>query len=170
MPIRFRCAYCNQLMGISRRKSGTVVSCPTCAGQVVVPNAPADEKEGEGDPVRPLVFEHDNFDELLNQNESKPVALPKQKSGRAPAPVAAPSVHVDEATESGFGVPKGRSGQVSSRAKKQRTITLDRKLKVQLSIAAAVALALAFGLGVCAGRWFAPAAEAGTASMIKQGD
>jgi hypothetical protein len=37
MPIRFRCAYCNQLMGIARRKSGTVVRCPKCAGEVIVP-------------------------------------------------------------------------------------------------------------------------------------
>jgi phage FluMu protein Com len=37
MPIRFRCAYCNQLMGIARRKAGTVVRCPKCAGQLVVP-------------------------------------------------------------------------------------------------------------------------------------
>ncbi|GIW82524.1 MAG: hypothetical protein KatS3mg105_4331 [Gemmatales bacterium] len=37
MPIRFRCAYCNQLMGIARRKAGTVVRCPNCSGQVVVP-------------------------------------------------------------------------------------------------------------------------------------
>ena len=26
MPIRFRCAYCNQLMAIARRKAGTVVA------------------------------------------------------------------------------------------------------------------------------------------------
>src|SRR5437588_259507 len=38
MPIRFRCAYCNQLMGNAHRKAGTVVRCPTCSGQVVVPN------------------------------------------------------------------------------------------------------------------------------------
>jgi hypothetical protein len=37
MPIRFRCAYCNQLMGIATRKSGTVVRCPRCAGEVIVP-------------------------------------------------------------------------------------------------------------------------------------
>ncbi len=37
MPIRFRCAYCNQLMGISHRKMGTIVRCPKCSGQVVVP-------------------------------------------------------------------------------------------------------------------------------------
>ena len=37
MPIRFRCAYCNQLMGIASRKAGTVVRCPKCAGEIIVP-------------------------------------------------------------------------------------------------------------------------------------
>ena len=37
MPIRFRCAYCNQLMGISHRKAGKVVRCPKCAGEIIVP-------------------------------------------------------------------------------------------------------------------------------------
>src|SRR5437588_12990913 len=45
MPIRFRCAYCNQLMGIARRKAGTVVRCPTCSGQVVVPTPPNGEED-----------------------------------------------------------------------------------------------------------------------------
>src|SRR2546430_16939690 len=68
MPIRFRCAYCNQLMGISRRKAGTVVRCPTCAGQVVVPDpdapAPADEKPGE-QAAAPNLFERSDFDDVL---------------------------------------------------------------------------------------------------------
>src|SRR5262249_42175047 len=38
MPIRFRCVYCNQLLGISRRKAGTIVRCTTCEGQLIVPN------------------------------------------------------------------------------------------------------------------------------------
>src|SRR5260370_28312287 len=37
MPIRFRCAYCQQLMGIARRKAGAIVRCPRCAGEVIVP-------------------------------------------------------------------------------------------------------------------------------------
>src|SRR5213075_497115 len=37
MPIRFRCVYCNQLLGISRRKAGTIVRCTTCEGQLIVP-------------------------------------------------------------------------------------------------------------------------------------
>src|ERR671936_272529 len=56
MPIRFRCAYCNQLLGIARRKAGQVVRCPTCAGQVVVPtpeeaNVEAANVEAGGPPA-----------------------------------------------------------------------------------------------------------------------
>src|SRR5438105_3940297 len=65
MPIRFRCAYCNQLMGIARRKAGTVVSCPTCRGQVVVPTP---EPQQQAEPAAPgngpaaNVFEQKDFD------------------------------------------------------------------------------------------------------------
>jgi hypothetical protein len=72
MPIRFRCAYCNQLMGIARRKAGTVVRCPKCAGQVVVPN-PAGGANGAGH-----VFEQSDFERFF------------QEEGRAGAPPAAP--------------------------------------------------------------------------------
>src|SRR5436190_21434974 len=65
MPIRFRCAYCNQLMGISHRKAGTVVRCPKCAGEIIVPVpegvAPAGDAAPQtaGDPVamNELTFE-----------------------------------------------------------------------------------------------------------------
>jgi hypothetical protein len=55
MPIRFRCAYCNQLMGIARRKAGTVVRCPTCSGQVVVPipESPVESEAEEQPPQAP---------------------------------------------------------------------------------------------------------------------
>jgi hypothetical protein len=38
MPIRFYCCFCHQLLGIATRKAGTVIECPTCKGQVWVPN------------------------------------------------------------------------------------------------------------------------------------
>jgi hypothetical protein len=37
MPIRFRCAYCNQLMAIGTRKAGSVVNCTKCHNALVVP-------------------------------------------------------------------------------------------------------------------------------------
>jgi hypothetical protein len=75
MPIRFRCAYCNQLMGIARRKAGTVVSCPTCSGQVVVPDPESVPPEpGEPSPPQPQpqpmgpeLFDRSDFGDELFQ-------------------------------------------------------------------------------------------------------
>jgi len=84
MPIRFRCVYCDKLLGIARRKAGTVVSCPHCAEKLIVPTPdPADavsepeqddvrgstEEKAMAGTVRPL-FEHSDFEALLQQ---KPV-------------------------------------------------------------------------------------------------
>lgn len=118
MPIRFRCQYCNQLLGIARRKAGTNVRCPTCQNDVGVPfeDQPDDSHEQslepefgpadaptyqapsaqsplnqsrEPSPVDPPgVFDRDDFDNLLNQNVS--IIAPAARSGvRAAAPAAA---------------------------------------------------------------------------------
>lgn len=85
MPIRFRCRYCHQLMGIARRKAGMPVHCPTCHAEVVVPQpteaAPPDPPPPQplGDAPAPL-FERDDFAAFL-QN---PLAA-------NPAPTAPPS-------------------------------------------------------------------------------
>jgi hypothetical protein len=41
MPIRFYCPFCDTLLGISRRKAGAVVLCPSCHGAVGVPSEEA---------------------------------------------------------------------------------------------------------------------------------
>jgi hypothetical protein len=82
MPIRFRCAYCNQLMAIARRKAGTVVRCPTCSGQVVVPATEPPQGNGPGAVPGPAgggVFERSDFEQVF-QNAPVPVPAP------APAP------------------------------------------------------------------------------------
>src|SRR6516164_8520516 len=85
MPIRFRCAYCKQLMGISRRKAGTVVSCPTCHGQVVVPSPGPEEPKNPGNGSEsPALFERSDFDEVFAPAPTEAAA----PSGPAPAPVA----------------------------------------------------------------------------------
>jgi DNA-directed RNA polymerase subunit RPC12/RpoP len=66
MPIRFRCAYCNQLMAIARRKAGSVVRCPTCAGQVVVPD-PRQPERGQ-EKAAAEVFERPDFEAPLKQS------------------------------------------------------------------------------------------------------
>ena len=37
MPIKFRCNYCRQFLGISRAQAGGVVDCPTCGRSIRVP-------------------------------------------------------------------------------------------------------------------------------------
>jgi hypothetical protein len=153
MPIRFRCAYCNQLLGISRRKAGSVIRCPTCTGQVVVPQAGADEVEDD-QPGRPLVFERDNFDQLLNANESDPVGLPRQEPARgAPQfPVATPSAEVDEQTEAGMRE-KPRHGQARPNP---ATKSILARPKVS-AVLVGLFILLAFGAGVWVGYSLKPA-------------
>jgi hypothetical protein len=112
MPIRFRCAYCNQLMGIARRKAGTVVSCPTCQGQVVVPTP----EPGMEPPLMPLppqeppatagnVFDQHDFDpELFNPNPMPAHAAPLPGPAfshplTAPVSVPQPMQHPDVISE-----------------------------------------------------------------------
>lgn len=87
MPIRFRCVYCNQLLGISRRKAGNVVRCTNCGGQIIVPDAePQPEAVAVGGggerratrkeslPDRAALLEHADIDSLF-----KPLAGEHQK-------------------------------------------------------------------------------------------
>lgn len=109
MPIRFRCGHCHQLLGIARRKAGTVVVCPSCQQAVVVPTTDeADALAGmtkgpvsrEGDrskkvsppasteaPPGGFVFERSDFDELF-----RPVIDPAgmKNSKRTKEPVTEP--------------------------------------------------------------------------------
>jgi hypothetical protein len=90
MPIRFRCAYCSQLMGIARRKAGTVVSCPTCHGQVVVPDPGpgVEETERAATDGPPPLFERSDFDEVFAPVPGGPVPAPaKGSTGANPIPV-----------------------------------------------------------------------------------
>lgn len=38
MPIKFRCPHCEQFLGISRNKAGSVTDCPTCGRTIRVPH------------------------------------------------------------------------------------------------------------------------------------
>jgi DNA-directed RNA polymerase subunit RPC12/RpoP len=87
MPIRFRCAYCNQLLGIARRKVGTVVRCPTCAGQVVVPDRDAEDLDKMDDPANPPLFERDDFDALFDMPAA--IGAARENAPRPKAPPAA---------------------------------------------------------------------------------
>lgn len=91
MPIRFRCAYCNQLMAISRRKEGTVVRCPKCAGEIIVPSLQgtpaAEEPEPPGDHASAIAEPGLDFAATIKspsepaprEEPSRSVALPQRR-------------------------------------------------------------------------------------------
>jgi hypothetical protein len=93
MPIRFRCVYCNQLMGIARRKAGTVVRCPNCTGQIIVPRGDTESEEpAESRPAktdRPAFFDAmDDIDEALAADSNRGNAKPDPESAAHPIPLA----------------------------------------------------------------------------------
>ena len=100
MPVRFRCVYCNQLLGISSRKAGTVVRCTNCEGQIIVPEpeavAAGSAKSANGKEHQPLpndLLERDDLDDLLRpfdfDGPTPAAAPPEGKQPPCPAPVAA---------------------------------------------------------------------------------
>lgn len=121
MPIRFRCVYCDQLLGIAHRKAGTVVKCPNCAGQLVVPNPNSDDDSGgsdaptaqadtagrrqntivEKEKTAPapasepgMLFERNDFDELLKPALEKKEPAVSVKSAKASRSATVAPVHV----------------------------------------------------------------------------
>ena len=139
MPIRFRCAYCNQLMGIARRKSGTVVRCPTCAGQVIVPTL-------EDKPHPPgAMFEGSEIDKMLEGAEGDQPSVIIPTVGGPPAPVAGagpvgpprPPVQVADVQVVGTHQAQG--------------IWLSSTKATVLTVLAVVGVAVAFGAGLVVG-------------------
>ena len=97
MPIRFRCVYCDKLLGIAKRKAGAVVNCPQCGQPLIVPT-PEPEPEPtaaasqpSGPPKGPAkLFEQDDFDVLLEGDATfrTPDPPPAPKRLKAPPPLA----------------------------------------------------------------------------------
>ena len=148
MPIRFRCSMCSGMLSIARRKAGTEVECPKCGYEVTVPeedvgpepkpatvasprstvpHGPA-QTQPTPRPVadRPL-FEHSDFDQLL---DAKVKAAASAVPDKARAEPQSPPPEVATA-EDGVHVSRG---------------TL-----VILGIVAIILIALAFGVGFLVG-------------------
>jgi hypothetical protein len=167
MPIRFRCAYCNQLLGIARRKAGTVVRCPTCAGQVVVPATDGGEDpKPSGD--QPL-FERSDFDELFNnpqpvdqgrESRTGGTAAPQGTGGAgtaappAPVPDEAWGTHADPDVEvEPVGVPHRGAAAGFEAPNRAPGIVLSPTKATILTVVVVVGLAVAFAAGLLVGRF-----------------
>ncbi len=83
MPIKFRCNFCRQFLGISRAQAGGVVDCPTCGRSIRVPlldgtvqPLPSPEMNLQDAHLARALDELANLGELLDQ----PLPLAKQPS------------------------------------------------------------------------------------------
>src|SRR5262245_61633659 len=83
MPIRFRCSYCNRLLGIATRKAGMQTTCPHCGNSITVPIP--NEDEGKTERVN-----LDDVDALLGKSNS--ATIRDSAVAAPPAPPAAPAV------------------------------------------------------------------------------
>jgi hypothetical protein len=156
MPIRFRCVYCNQLLGISRRKAGTIVRCTTCAGQLIVPD-PSDpvttEPAGTRDHIMPSgppptesggaghIFEHSDFDAIL-----EPLAGGQQPSAVA-SPPAPPASQSKDKWASATASPSSTTSPVTTAP----VLTLSRQAVTIISSILVLGFGLAFAGGILLG-------------------
>jgi hypothetical protein len=155
MPIRFRCAYCNQLLGIAHRKAGTVVRCPTCNGKVVVPSPPAQpaaaEKPMGSQPE--LIFERSDFDDLLGPTDGKGGMAPSPKDQVLTA-ASLPDIPEDFPPAPGpTGAGEGLRLAPAATAAAPRGIVLSPARATLLTVAAAAAVVAVFVIGLFVGMW-----------------
>jgi hypothetical protein len=155
MPIRFRCAYCNQLMGIARRKAGTVVRCPKCAGQVVVPfpegddladsehpQAVADNPQGGEAPGK--LFEQNDFANVLEEDHAagrQALRQPQASDGDNPFAALPGAAH-----------PAYEAVRMGSEKRRPRGIFLTSGALAIVSAIVLVLVGMAFFLGLLLGR------------------
>src|SRR5262249_29376644 len=79
MPIRFRCSYCNRLLGIATRKAGTETTCPHCGYTITVPVP----QEAE---VRTERINLDDVEEMLGNGVTEAVQPSAVAAGQAAPP------------------------------------------------------------------------------------
>lgn len=159
MPIRFRCVYCDKLLGIARRKAGAVVSCPHCGEKLIVPSpepdAAADEEAIKGTDddkalaatAGPQLFERADFESLLQpeptfrSGDDEPPPPVKSRSRPEPLPL-------DREPEFEPLAPR--------RAPASPGVFLSASKVTWLSVIGVILLAGAFAAGLLVGRFFRP--------------
>lgn len=86
MPIRFRCVYCDKLLGIAKRKAGAVVNCPQCNQPLIVPTPDPEPEPTGGGPDR--LFEGDDPEAVMEPNAD--LTFRGGVEAPVPAPLRAP--------------------------------------------------------------------------------
>ena len=113
MPIRFRCPNCETMLSIGRRKTGTMIVCPKCADQILVPAAEAEphgidlaDEESTSAPRDPLADGSGTDAVLLKQSALPEVRFEKPDFTR-PRPDAAGPASDDEVSAVNVALERG---------------------------------------------------------------
>jgi hypothetical protein len=127
------------------------VRCPTCAGQVMVPQSDADLNPKQGSDAEEPIFERSEFAQLLNETTGQPQTA--RVAERAAAPTAQPpsgawGTFAEPAYEvEKFDLPRGSPTNARSPVIPVQGIWLTPKKATLLTVLAVVGLALAYGAG-----------------------
>jgi len=155
MPIRFRCVYCDKLLGIARRKAGAVVNCPQCGQPLIVPTpepepeATAAASQPAGTPPGPAkLFEQDDFDVLLEPDATYRTPDPPPPKRPKPAPPPPPANPVPPRP---FPVERGLPAAAQP-APPGTGLVLSTGMLILALVAVLVLMGLAFGGGILVGR------------------
>lgn len=145
MPIRFRCVYCNQLLGIARRKAGKIVTCTSCRGQLIVPEADAASAAAKANSDARTesphgAFEQSDFDAVLESAAPNPsaVASPPAPPQLRQKPVTVPPAPL-------LAAPTAPMGDLAGK------IVLSRSVVTLAAGFGVVAVGLAFAAGLLVG-------------------
>jgi phage FluMu protein Com len=163
MPIRFRCVYCDKLLGIARRKAGSVVNCPQCNQPLIVPTPDAEPEPtaanvgGTVNASPGKLFERDDFEDLLQGDATlraseyeRPSKRSKRKRGSGKSPLPAQPFPVEQSLPS---PPLAMTAPLPYRGKTRSGGMVLTSGKLILALAAVIVLVgLAFGGGVLVGR------------------
>jgi hypothetical protein len=164
MPIRFRCVYCDKLLGIATRKAGTVVNCPQCGQPLIVPSpepqvAPAGaavQAPPSAAPPPGGLFEQDDFDVVLATDAmvQAPPPPPRPSPARTQTPPQAPLPARQFAVEQSLPTPSFRAPAAIPLSGGRGTNGLVlTPIKLIIGIVAVFFLmGIAFGGGILVGR------------------
>jgi hypothetical protein len=162
MPIRFRCVYCDKLLGIAKRKAGAVVNCPQCGQPLIVPT-PEPEPEATAAASQPAspppspgkLFEQDDFDVLLEGDATfrSPEPPTPPRRAKAAAPVVNPLPPRPFPVERSLPAAPDSipTGSLPTR-RRSGGLVLSGGMLVLVLVAILVLMGLAFGGGILVGK------------------
>lgn len=159
MPIRFRCVYCDKLLGIARRKAGAVVNCPQCGQPLIVPSPEPEPAAATAPPSLPAapgkLFEHDNFEAILQGDvtlraHDAPAKRARPSRRAEPAPLPPRPFAVEQS------LPAPRDAELPEYTPHPGPsaggVVLSIGVLVVLILAALILIGGAFGAGILVGR------------------